>query len=481
MNAARFRLATLAALAVPAPCIAATPIGDGPSIPTHMNQFDIEAGRVSVKQLREHGKLLFEARFNFFDGQGRPGVTGIGTPRPAAGQPDFSRVSGPDASSCLGCHNQPRSGGAGDFVTNVFVHAQDLNPVTESISAELSNERNSLGMMGSGPIEMLAREMTTELIAIRTAARNEASTSGQSQTRDLVAKGISFGKITVLPNGKVDPTQIVGVDWDLIVKPFDQKGTVVSLRQFSGNSLVQHHGMQPIERVGAADPDGDGVFNEITVGDLTALTIFQAALNAPGQVLPKDRARADAARRGQVIFNTIGCTACHVPSFTLNSREFTEPSPFNPPGNIRAEDVTRLVRFDMTSGGERPGIERGRGTTAIIRPFTDLKRHNLNDANVNHFDNERVSDGTLAGFAPASDFTIEPLPRPTSEFLTRKLWDVGNTAPYGHRGDLTTITEAIWAHGGEGAESRLRFEALPQGDRDAVVEFLKSLQIRPGS
>ena len=44
---------------------------------------------------------------------------------------------------------------------------------------------------------------------------------------------------------------------------------------------------------------------------------------------------------------------------------------------------------------------------------------------------------------PPEDFTIDPLPRPTEEFLTRKLWDVGSSDPYGHRGDLTTMTEAI--------------------------------------
>ena len=33
----------------------------------------------------------------------------------------------------------------------------------------------------------------------------------------------------------------------------------------------------------------------------------------------------------------------------------------------------------------------------------------------------------------------------TELFLTRKLWDVGNSAPYGHRGDLTTLTDAIAA------------------------------------
>ena len=95
--------------------------------------------------------------------------------------------------------------------------------------------------------------------------------------------------------------------------------------------------------------------------------------------------------------------------------------------------------------------------------YTDLKRHDLCDAEINVFCNEKLVQNGVS----------------TREFLTRKLWDVGNSAPYGHRGDLTTITEAILAHGGEGRASRNAFAALTKDARDEVVEFLKSLQILP--
>jgi hypothetical protein len=68
---------------------------------------------------------------------------------------------------------------------------------------------------------------------------------------------------------------------------------------------------------------------------------------------------------------------------------------------------------------------------------------------------------------------------PVEQFLTRKLWDVGNTAPYGHRGDLTTITEAILHHAGEGRLARERFAALSGNEQGEIVEFLKQLRILP--
>ncbi len=456
-------------------------IGERPAVDRHINQTDVNAGRTNFRQLFNQGRLIFDARFNSLDGRGRPASTGTGAPR-VPDEPAFIRTSGPDATSCAGCHNQPRSGGAGDFVANVFVLAQAADPVQMSVSPMFSNERNTLGMNGAGPIEMLAREMTAELQAIKTSATQAAAQSGQNVTRTLTAKGVSFGSITVLPDGRVDPTNIQGVDWDLIVKPFHQKGAVVSIREFNNNALNHHHGMQTVERFGAGvDPDQDNVTNEVTVGDVTALTIYQAGLNVPGQVIPdgrENRERREAIQRGQQVFGTISCTACHIPSFTLNSRDFTEPNPYNPVGNLRVADVPTVYRFDMTRDGVQPGLERANGNRAIVRPFTDLKRHNLNDAQLNHFANEQVVQGTLAGFAPASQFTIAPLPRPTNQFLTRKLWDCGSTAPYGHRGDLTTITEAIYWHGGEARASRDAFMALPQRDKDCIVEFLKSLQIR---
>ncbi len=62
----------------------------------------------------------------------------------------------------------------------------------------------------------------------------------------------------------------------------------------------------------------------------------------------------------------------------------------------------------------------------------------------------------------------------TQFFLTRKLWDVGNSAPYGHRGDVSTITETILFHGDEGRPSREAFLALSVQDQKSLAQFLKS-------
>jgi len=245
--------------------------------------------------------------------------------------------------------------------------------------------------------------------------------------------------------------------------------------------MNHHHGMQAEERFDlnpakGLDPDydADGVERELTIGDLTAISIWQAQLSTPTQVMPRKKADRDMVKHGEKLFDEAGCTSCHVPKMVLNSRDFVEPDPRNPPGTCAgAADGCPDYSFDMTKDGDKPRLKKGKHGTAIVRAYTDLKRHNLCDdpgpGAIRWFCNEQLAQGRAdQDGKPGAEF-----------FLTRKLWDVGNTAPYGHRGDVTTITEAILLHGGEGRTSRDAFEASHLDDQKALVAFLKTLQIIP--
>ncbi len=439
---------------------------DAPAVAGHIEQVDIVGGGLSLAAIREAGRELFAAVFNTCDGQGRPATTGGGDKR-VADQPAFIRTSAPDSSACAGCHAQPRAGGGGDFVANVLVLAQVLDPVTESVSSEFSNERNTLGMFGSGPIEMLAREMTADL-------QSQAAALPDG-THTLVTKGVGFD--VTIAAGEVVASR--GVDTDLIVKPFHQAGVVRSVREFTVNAFNHHHGMQAEERFDLnpekgfdSDFDEDGVERELTIGDVTAAALFQAALATPSRVLPDDPRELRDVEQGEALFSSTGCTACHVPAMTLDSRHFVEPNPLNPPGTF--SDSSQSFAFDMTAEGEAPRLEAAPGGAAVVRAYTDLKRHNLCDdpahpEPIRFYCNEELAQGRAdQDGRPGSEF-----------FLTRKLWDVGNSAPYGHRGDLTTVTDAILAHGGEARSSRDAFDRLPTKKQAKLVKFLKTLQVAP--
>lgn len=458
-------LTALLVLSLPA-LAGAAEIGDERAVPQHLDQAAIAKGEVASDAVIAHGRLLFEARFTTLDGAGRPGATGAEVPtgRPGEANPTFLRTSGPDASACAGCHNQPEAGGAGDFVANAFVAPQDIEYDFDSIAPELAMERGTTALFGAGLLELLGREMTRELHALRDQAVAEARARGETVRVRLETKGVDFGWLQADPEGFLDVSALEGIHPDLIVKPFSQKGAFTSLRQFTVNALNTHHGIQAEERfgvrwTGSADFDRDGIADELTEGDLTALALFQATLPPPRQILPDDPRLREAAIEGETLFGDVGCAGCHRPSLPLESAIFSEPGALHPAGTLRAgEGPVALVDLDAWFD-----LERGADGRFLVPAFTDLKRHVIADARHPHFANERLSQNFV----------------PRDVFRTAPLWGVGSTAPYGHRGDLTTLVEAVLAHGGEAAGSRAAFEALPPADQGRIIEFLKSLQIGP--
>jgi cytochrome c peroxidase len=367
----------------------------------------------------------------------------------------MTRTAGPDAMACDSCHNQPATGGSGDFAANVFVGAHFSDPPTTRTDLETTNERNTTGLFGSGLIELLAREMTVELAAQRAEALAEAARQRTAVKMALSAKGVSFGAIVALPDGTIDAAELAGVDYDLVVRPFGVKGIAASLREFSIAAMNQHHGMQAIERfgwerTGLRDFDADGVEEELSVGQVTALVVFQAQLPAPRQAFDADARTRDAETLGGEVFAQIGCTSCHVPSLPLSDLVFREPGPFNRPGAVIPRDVSGTVGVDLAAAN---------GGGHAVKAYTDLKRHNLCDAEIRHFCNEERRQDNVA----------------TELFLTAKLWDAASSAPYGHRGDLRTLSAAIVNHGGEARPQREAFLALPENQKRAVIAFLRTL------
>ncbi len=448
-------------------------IGEGPAFRHHLNQADIENRTLTLKDLLSTGELLMKASFNTLDGAGRPSSTGTGDSRESRDSPEnFNRISGPDANSCAGCHNMPGVGGGGDNVANVFVLGQRLpfidfdggqgDDFEEHTLSTVANERNTLGMFGSGYIELLAREMTSDLLDIRTQALQESKITGTQVTKTLITKSVFFGKIIAHPNGSIDTSMIEGVDTDLIIKPFHQKGAVISLRQFTNNAMNHHHGIQSAERFGLdLDPDSDGIVNELTVGDITAITVFQATLPVPGRVFSKDPKTSAAIKKGDRLFSDLGCITCHIPELPLYDPIFTEPNPFNPPGNLRVQDVTHSFSVDLTKEGPQPLLRRNSDGVVMVPAFTDLKRHDMGEM----LNNEKLKQGNI----------------PTEEWLTRKLWGFVSEPPYMHHGRATLISEAILMHGGAAKPYRDAFTSMSLEDQSALIEFLETFQVLPDS
>ena len=481
------------AAALAATPVAAAGIGDERALLFHVDQDQAGMGVIDLPTLIDAGRRLFSIRFTNLDGGGRPTATGDGQPtRRAPGGEPFLQTTGPDSLSCAACHNQPEPGGGGDFVVNAFSMAQSLGADTLTFSPEFSNERGTTGMHGSGLIELLAQEMTNEMLAIRAAAIAEAANTGGPVYMELLTKGVSFGAVTAQANGDVNTDEVEGVGIDLVVRPWSQKGVVISLREFTVSSMNHHHGMQAVERYGMArtgtrDFDQDFVVDELTAGDMTAIVLFQASLAPPSQIIPDDPEFAAAVARGGEVFEDIGCDTCHRTEMVLDSLMFVEPGPIAGLGTLSTAMVENPVNADLGELAWAADLERTSDGGFIVRPFTDLKRHVISDEETPFFGNEQVAQG----------FRLQPLPGPTAArtaargggfsisnvpknaFLTRRLWGAGNSGPYGHRANLSTLNEAILMHGGEARDQRLAYQALGSYNRAAVIEFLRSWRIGP--
>jgi hypothetical protein len=324
---------------------------------------------------------------------------------------------------------------------------------------------------------MRARQITMDLQAIR-------DMTLPSESRALISKGISFGHIARHADGAWDVSSVEGIPAksvtptdeqgkpSLVIRPFHQAAAVISLREFTNNAFNHHHGIQSTERFGVgADPDGDGFTNELTRADVTAATIFQASLAVPGRRIPNNPEIEQAILAGEQRFQDIGCATCHVPNLPLDKTGwiFTEPNPFNPPGNLKPGEAPQLA-VNLTDKHLPSPRLTPTGGVIQVPAYTDLKLHDItcgpDDPNREPLDMQQPPS-SAAFFAG------------NAKFITRKLWGVANEPPYFHHGQFTTLREAVLAHCGEALVARQAFESLPTYEQDAIIEFLKTLQVLP--
>jgi len=476
---------------------AASSLGREVGIEKHLA--DGDEFNVSLSKLLRHGRNLFDAVITPQDGGGRPRSKGTGDPisdptSPLVFPRDFNRLSAMDANSCSSCHSVPLLGGGGHFTANAFLIGQRFDWLTfdhldtiplrgaldersQPVMLTSFNSRNTLGMFGSGFIEMLARQITTDLRAIRDAM-------APGQTRALASKGIAYGQLTRRADGTWDTSAVQGIPAtglvstsasdppSLIIRAFHQSGSVISIRQFTNNAFNHHLGIQAEERFGVGvDADGDGFVNELTRADVTAASVFQATLAVPGRVIPNDKKIEKAVWAGEQKFAQIGCATCHVPSLPLTQQGwvYVEPNPYNPAGNLRPGDAPNYS-VDLTSNALPGPRLKAKSGVVSVPAYTDLKLHDItggpSDPNRDPLDmNQPV--GSPAFFAG------------TGSFITKKLWGCANEPPFFHHGKFPTLRQAILAHAGEAATQGQAFRNLSDADQANVIEFLKTLRILP--
>lgn len=152
-----------------------------------------------------------------------------------------------------------------------------------------------------------------------------------------------------------------------------------------------------------------------------AVGMYMRTLGVPARRDVKD----PIARKGEALFDAMGCASCHVTTFQTGAYP------------------------------EVPEVENQR-----IHPFTDLLLHDMGD---------ELADGR-------PDFQASG-----TEWRTPPLWGIGLLKTVNghelllHDARARGIAEAILWHYGEATTAKDRFRNAPAGDREALLVFLRSL------
>ena len=429
--------------------------GEQPALRGHrITQDEIVQGVFQLEKIRLHGLRIFSAQFNKVDGFG-DGPMNHNDPMANGGRPTLNgngtllRVNGLDAQSCIECHSvlSARSipmrfsaGGFGTANNNVLGGGTRLDPAdTMGMGMASFNGRfiNPPFVFGAGGIELLGKEMTADLQRLR-----DHALANPGLLVNLETKGISFGRLKANTEGDWEVHQIEGIEDDLVVRPFGRKGEFATTRAFDVGAMQFHHGMEPVEVVGdGVDGDGDGVVNELLVGEISALSVFNVTLAPPA------RRATPGSVAGEPIFNQVGCADCHTPFLDTNSPVLGLSYPEierNPAENVFfSVDLSQApVGFPSAPNG---GVR--------VNLYSDLKRHDMG--------------------ASLTEHTGDPLDR---WFITPRLWGVGDSAPYMHDGRALTLAQAIVAHDGEARAARDAYLALSATEQFRLIRFLKSLR-----
>ncbi|MEX1024557.1 MAG: di-heme oxidoredictase family protein [Planctomycetota bacterium] len=346
-----------------------------------------------------------------------------------------------NATSCESCHSAPVTGGSAKLYRNFYLinygppESQTPHPYLPSIvlpafggsgahllaTFSTTNGRVHVPASIHGfPVNMEQRNGISALGVGLFEGVSDATIIALADPEDLDGDGISgrynteagsIGRFGV----KAQANNLEGFtrgplqnQMGITTNPFDGPGAIVSL----ANSARYQAGANP----NAPTRDNDGVPDpELSHQDLGDLIFFTRNLPPPQKTLPFSAA----ATQGELLFDQIGCTKCHIPSL---------PS-----------------------------------SLGVTEAYTDLLIHDMGD--------------DLAGVVNMG----VPQQTPSSpsynahEWRTAPLWGVSKTAPFLHDGRAETIEEAILLHAGEGLSIRQAFEALDQADRDAIIEFLEHL------
>jgi len=252
--------------------------------------------------------------------------------------------------------------------------------------------------------------------------------------------------------GQILEVPIVEAPGQMSVGRFGWKDQHASLLSFSADAYLNEMGitnrLQPDEVTTlcntAAEPNDtpgpDGL------SDIDHFARFVRATKAPAR--DSQLASGMVAKKGEHLFDKIGCATCHVDTLTTA------------PAETKINGGTYAVPTSLGS--------------ITFHPYGDFLMHDVG-----------TGDGILQAtrehygkkvFQMMSDYlSKQDFESSRNKIRTAPLWGVRLRPRLIHDGASLTLRDAITRHGGEASHVTQQFEKLKREDQEAVIEFLKSL------
>lgn len=413
--------------------------GDTTVIDRSSNAYSFPAPNLSADDLALHfeGDVAFESTF-------------VSPPAPvnAGLGPLFNN------SACTKCHARDGRGlpvaGQGPLGSPMLVRvslATGAPPVPGAAVpvAGLGTQLQDHAIYGSLPEVVVAITWTEQAgeygdgapFSLRQPAVAITLASGQALPGDVLTSPripppvFGLGLLEAVPDGDIitmaDPEDADGdgisgranLVWDVrrataVVGRFGWKANVPNLLQQAAAAYANDMGVSS-----PMFPEDDGS-SEIDEHTMTVAAFYTQTLAVPRRGAWDE----PEVKRGEVLFRSSGCEACHVET-------------------LHTGDHAISALRDQT-----------------LHPYTDLLLHNMG------FD---LADGR-------PDFLASG-----TEWRTAPLWGLGVAqtvllySTFLHDGRARSIEEAILWHGGEAEISKETFRTLPASDREALLSFLRSL------
>lgn len=297
-------------------------------------------------------------------------------------------------------------------------------PYTEKIRTT----RISLNLLGDGYVEAVADET---LVAL-----------ARDQCRD--SKGKVCGQVIRVP--------IVEAPGETGVGRFGWKNQHASLQSFCGDAYLNEMGItsrlfpDEVTKICNTASEPNDTPGPDGLDDVDRFARFVRATKTPA----RDRILADTpkAKHGSDLFDKAGCASCHVRTLT------TAPA------------GTKI-------NGGTYAIPEALGSRSF-HPYGDFLMHDVGTGDgfvvpmPEHF-GRAMHRFTWKNFSPADFHSAR------NKVRTAPLWGVRFRTRLMHDGATVTLFDAVDRHRGEAKAARRHFKCLSASDRDALLEFLKSL------